>query len=502
MTSMIAPLNSPVTLQPSNNPSHLPLGDIDWSNFTSDLAPGLTTGTSPLDFLSMQMPDWLVNVELPATTAYIQPLNSQAYTETTLKGTVTDVTSRTPYERQMEILQRPDELAMYFPTEEQRQIFHHFVNETAPDLLVIPAVGANNPWLAYLSPLAIGQPSGQDVSHDAFRASLLSLASFDIGMKMNAALKHSQNNAMYKLSETQRGLAMQLLDLGANMNAGKNDLGAADLIVAAALVLAIRDRLAGSQDWEGPLNHGVQAIAAQDGPAAYLGKNPQVERRFLLEQMACVELLDGLQDHLALVYGWDRPALQLCARAMIIWDEARQLDNLERDNAKFSHSAVDNYIRMRKSALSLQSVQLLDQIKLVRNRPWPLTRSTRAMRGITSLLLALEIALMADPLGLEVDLNDEKVQSKVRVVLNTVEEAISQGSYSGFLLPLIWMAVCAVSENKQRVERLFARLQPHYRIDADLMKRLAKFDWSAYALEDIDKWEEIMKITKTYVPIF
>lgn len=38
---------------------------------------------------------------------------------------------------------------------------------------------------------------------------------------------------------------------------------------------------------------------------------------------------------------------------------------------------------------------------------------------------------MADFLGYDAALYDERIQSKVRAVLNTVDEAFSQGMYSG-----------------------------------------------------------------------
>lgn len=69
-------------------------------------------------------------------------------------------------------------------------------------------------------------------------------------------------------------------------------------------------------------------------------------------------------------------------------------------------------------------------------------------------------------------------------------------------MPLTWMAVCAASDNKKRVELLLNKLQPHYRIDPNLMKRLIQFKWSDLATADAETWEKLMKNTKTYVPVF
>ncbi|OWZ26191.1 hypothetical protein C356_07045 [Cryptococcus neoformans c45] len=374
--------------------------------------------------------------------------------ETQLTGT-----GETPYERQMRILQQPDGMATYFSSEEQRQLFRHFVNETAPDLLVIPTTHSNNPWLVHLSPLALVKPSGQDLTHDALRAALLSLASLDIGMKMDKAIKDQQNNAMYGLSEAQRSTAMKLLDMGRCVEAVSNDLESADLTVATAVILAIRDRLAGSPLWEAPLAHGVGTIISYKGAAGFLGKNVNAGRRFLVEQMACAELLgamtnltapkllqwenddwlmypgeDGMKDNLELVYGWNRAILQFCARALILGDEGGQLDRLKRGNAEAGYPAVNDNINAREISLSLRSGQLLDEIIHVRSSATPLVLPTRAVHGINSILLCVEIALMADFLGYDAALYDERIQSKVRAVLNTVDEAFSQGMYSGVQL--------------------------------------------------------------------
>jgi hypothetical protein len=50
-------------------------------------------------------------------------------------------------------------------------------------------------------------------------------------------------------------------------------------------------RLAGCQDWELPLRIGQTIIEEAGGPAALINARPTADRRFLVEQMAILELI-------------------------------------------------------------------------------------------------------------------------------------------------------------------------------------------------------------------
>ncbi|WVF68290.1 hypothetical protein IAT40_003055 [Kwoniella sp. CBS 6097] len=554
------PANSeggPASVWPLQSPAAAPTSEMIQSD-SLNLLFGPTNDSSgsglpflpvSLDDMFVQMPQWLFNhtsdipsssqatiqlfddVSLPSAqpSALDALLGAADSLVPVTNGTVPNLPPYPAYTHQANIVSQPEELATYFPTAEQRQLFRHFIHETASDLVVTPVTPGSNPWLMYLSPLALGEPFGSNVSHDAFRCALLSLASFDMGMKINGSLRSKEDNAMYALSEEQRTGATNLLDMRALADSGisrsdKEITEAADLTIAVAIALSIRDRLAGTQDWEKPLALGTTAITSLGGPAAYLDRRPTRDRRFLLEQMACIEILgmmtiwyapkimtwdndwlfradeeDAMQDHMHIVYGWDRPTLQFCARSMILGDEARQVEFLKRGNANYGFEQVKIKVQNMEQAVLSRSNELLQEVQTLRVKAMSV-RSTRAARGIMSVLHCMEISILAGGAGREV--SEPQIQKKVKAVLDTIEEAISQGMYAGFLLPLLWMAICAVAENKQRVNRLMILLQPHYHIEPGLLKRLIHVDWSQYANANFEQWDEIMKSTNTYVPVF
>ncbi|WWC92040.1 uncharacterized protein L201_006994 [Kwoniella dendrophila CBS 6074] len=458
ITPMTIPQNSPTT---QNSLVPFVSQDFDWSVLISNLLSAPSAGLPlsnypPLPFNS------LLNQQASLGSTSLHPNDGSQSNELSSIHLQFTNNEEDPYQRQMRLLQHPDELAKYFASEEQRQLFHHFVNEAASDLLVIPTTHSNNPWLVHLSPLALLKPAGQDLTHDALRAAILSLASLDIGTKMNIAIKDPHNNAMYTLSEAQRSAAMKLLDMGNYVEAVNNDLESADLTVATAVILAVRDRLGGHQSWEAALVHGVRAVTAYNGPAGFLGKNVNPSRRFLVEQMACAELLGAMTNSLApKLLQWDNDDWlmydrggrsgtgirvgQFCGRAMILGDESRQLNILKRDNAQACYTAVSDNINVRKISLSLRSGQLSDKIIHVRSSDISLVLPTRAAHGINTALLCAEIALLVDSMDYDAAMYDDSIQSKVQTVLDIVDEAFSQGMYSGFLMPLIWMAVSATA---------------------------------------------------------
>nr|XP_018264318.1 uncharacterized protein I303_02483 [Kwoniella dejecticola CBS 10117]OBR86476.1 hypothetical protein I303_02483 [Kwoniella dejecticola CBS 10117] len=414
-------------------------------------------GPASLDLSSLLIPDWVFRDALP-------PLDS--FTSQAQPASLTPwIAEANPTPNLIGCPPNEPDLVPYFPSEEQRQLYRHFISEAAPNLLVIEC--SSNPWLVHLSPLLLARPSGQDVAHDAARSALLSLASFDIGMRMNQTLREPQSNSMYRMSDVYRSEAIKMLEIGKWANVLKDE--AADLAVATAVLLATRD------EWEEPIGYGVDVIMSHGGPAAFLSRQVNATRRFLVEQMAFVELLGALtnwiapkilgwdndawlmdssreDDHLQLVYGWDRATVQICARSMSLFDAARRIESLKRSNAATKYSSIAASIKSGEMFMAERTGQLLNELAQLRAQASPLVPSTRAVRGITSTLLCLEIALLTDGAQPEEALREERVQSKVRAVLSTIEEAISQGMYSGFLFPLIWMAVCAVSENRQRVE--------------------------------------------------
>lgn len=111
---------------------------------------------------------------------------------------------------------------------------------------------------------------------------------------------------MYATSSGQRETALKLIRLGRELG---TDTATEELVLGTALALSFRDvsvkyltirqgkadmeRLAGSVLWEEPLNIAVEVILSAGGCAAFIAKSPTPTRRYLVEQMACVEILGG-----------------------------------------------------------------------------------------------------------------------------------------------------------------------------------------------------------------
>ncbi|WRT65274.1 uncharacterized protein IL334_002217 [Kwoniella shivajii] len=420
-----------------------------------------------------------------------------------------NVYTTSPYEwSSSRIVQQPDPLIAYFPSVEQRHLFRHFLAETVPFLVVVPTSPAKNPWHTHTVSLALGKPFGQDVYHDAFRTALISLASFDLGMKCNTSLRHSDDNAMYSLSYDQRAVALELIGLGEGL--AEKDKDATDLTLATALALAIRDRLAGLQDWERPIALGVKAIMAQDGPAVYIAKNPTHQRRMYDKLGTSQDCFLG--QRVAGLGGRERSALQFCARSIMLSDEYCVIERTRRGNLRYGYTSINSAVELKKLVLSQRRDGLLREVHTLQSRALLSSTTTRAIQGVSCLLICMEIVLItADGESLNID----AIQPKVRVVLDTVDEAFLKGTYTGyvsrddesllidrFLLPLVWMAICAASDNKERIKRLFSKLQLNCHLDPSLMKRLMHFNWSDYATASMDTWIEVMRSTGTYVPLF
>lgn len=55
----------------------------------------------------------------------------------------------------------------------------------------------------------------------------------------------------------------------------------------------VAQRLAGCQEWEPPLQIGRDIVVNAGGSAAFINARPTADRRFLVEQMAVLELIGG-----------------------------------------------------------------------------------------------------------------------------------------------------------------------------------------------------------------
>jgi hypothetical protein len=156
-------------------------------------------------------------------------LNSRTYSLPSfhLWSSVTKYVPTTPSRR--------DQLTLIIPQ------FRHFFYQTSQSLLTAPTPHAANPCLCHFSHLALGAPSGTSITHDAFRFALLSLASLDIGIKMNQAVPGMTDNAMYGISDEQRAESQKRLVACNISGIIKDDPNDADLAIATVVALSIRD---------------------------------------------------------------------------------------------------------------------------------------------------------------------------------------------------------------------------------------------------------------------
>ncbi|KAJ9097861.1 hypothetical protein QFC19_006654 [Naganishia cerealis] len=189
-----------------------------------------------------------------------------------------------------------DELKAYFPSPDQRQQYRHYVNETVEAIVAVSTPKARNPWRQHFVQMALNMPHGTSIAHDAFRLGILSLASFDMGFKMSGGrgLVNPDENVMYAASIEQRADALKLLNSIVVLKPYQVDIMAADLAIGTAVSLCIRDRLAGEADWKDPLKLGIDLIREYGGPEGYLSVEINPSRRFLLEQMACQEMIESI----------------------------------------------------------------------------------------------------------------------------------------------------------------------------------------------------------------
>ena len=99
-------------------------------------------------------------------------------------------------------------------------------------MTVVPVDQASNPWITDFAILATVRPHGSSPAHDAFRSSLLALASSDRDHRSLVALG---------TGEEHRRRAFKLLELAFSVGELGLETIEADMAVAAGLALALRD---------------------------------------------------------------------------------------------------------------------------------------------------------------------------------------------------------------------------------------------------------------------
>lgn len=420
-----------------------------------------------------------------------------------------------------------NELRAFFPDLEQRQMFYHFLRETADVIVAVPTPRHRNPWRHNFVKLAVGTPSGLDVVHDAFRFGLLSLASFDIGYRMSPALLAPGDNAMYDCSRVQRRRAIDALRAAKTMGKFRGDLAAADLAVATVVSLAVRDRLAGTAEWETPLKLAIDIVLGFGGPEIFIALDPTPARRFLIEQLACVEIVGCLMsiesprllspdslwlteappaleydDHVELVYGLDRDVVQFLARSMQLVDLKRETEALSATLESFPHPDVERGLQEKTAAMIARAHAFLsdDGLPLVPRtliKPRRILAGNLLSRSVTILWIRVEILLQSG--------RSDDVRDVIDTILDLVEHEIEQHVSHGLLMPLSLAAGYAFGDQRVRAKALLERLKPRSFLDHALTTRLVAFFWRVSDHNEAlpyHGWQQKLREAECYAPIW
>lgn len=423
-----------------------------------------------------------------------------------------------------------NELRAYFPDLEQRQMFYHFLRETADVIVAVPTARHRNPWRHNFVKLAVGTPAGVDVVHDAFRLGLLSLASFDIGYRMSPALLAPGENAMYDCSRVQRRRAIDALRAAKTMGKFRGDLAAADLAVATVVSLAVRDRLAGTAEWETPLKLAIDIVLGFGGPEIFIALDPTPARRFLIEQLACVEIVGCLMsiesprllspdslwlteapptldydDHVELVYGLDRDVVQFLARSMQLVDLKRETEALSATLESFPHPDVERGYQEKNAAMIARAHAFLgdDSLPLAPTtttltKPRRILAGNLLSRSVTILWIRVEI--LQQSAG-----RSDHVRAVIDTILDLVEHEIEQHVSHGLLMPLSLAAGYAFGDQRVRAKALLERLKPRSFLDHALTTRLVAFFWRVSDHNEhlpYQGWAQKLRDAECYAPIW
>ena len=163
---------------------------------------------------------------------------------------------------------------------------------------------AENPWILNFAALATIQPHSTSVIHDEFRYALLSLASID---------KEHAKSETVGLSKSFKTQALKLMQVATDADLIDSATIEADIAVAASIALFTRDvslevlpcrrsqfnpniafclqKFDGDESWEISLTCGDSVIKRSGGPVPFLDLRDTPTRRFLVEQLVCLEIL-------------------------------------------------------------------------------------------------------------------------------------------------------------------------------------------------------------------
>ncbi|KAG7532229.1 hypothetical protein FFLO_03697 [Filobasidium floriforme] len=426
-----------------------------------------------------------------------------------------------------------NELEPFFESVEQLHHFKHFTHQTSLGLISTPCPPHLNPWLTDFAQLALVHPHGTSALADTLRVAISSLVSVDIGSRLQSSFgpkdaggtcsdrqhqhqhqhqHHHHCNAVLELAAVQRKRALRALDKTKCLPTDSLDL---TLFIGACLALSTRDRLAGDDDWESVLHPARRTIAQAGGPAICTMDRTDRYRTFVIEQIACTDMLctdfthqqsgivtqdsswlkraklaDGKQhDDVELIWGMSRPVMTLYHDNIRVWSLKRDLMHLEalrRASVTLTTLETAIYDDTRR-AMKIAAEGLLGKIARMRQETQVSQNLPRVTLGNMAFLATYETVIHAEILG---NWHIAEIQHSVDAIMELITEAMSMGMFIGLLVPLVWAALlCFDRKRRQRSLRILLLLEPYHHCEMKIVIHIVETIW---ALIDKDMDEAII----------
>ncbi|KAH8080231.1 fungal-specific transcription factor domain-containing protein [Filobasidium floriforme] len=415
-------------------------------------------------------------------------------------------------------LDAADALKPFFPRDMDRLLFHHFTDNLCQEMTAVRVDTCQNPWLTQFAILATLLPHGFSPAHDAFRSSLLALASSDRNYKT------SRPGSEY------RQIALDLLYMTVSIGEAGPGTIEGDMIIASSLALTLRDKFAGDQRWEEGLLIGTSVILSAGGPLRFMAARPTPQRRFLIEQLVCLEVwafscvlrrpllcddlgewfLDGaeygLQDQVEIVHGIDRATMLLGCQAGHLWFEHVRLRQLEATACAYPQvkAAIANQDLVWRGDLFNFSCKTAANTNKCQAADASNPMAFRVSIGNRAFTLSMDIWISQ---MLQEHPSEEWVKQVCAETVEMLDLAIDQGHSQGLLFAVRAAAEVAVDPDlRRKVSGLYDRVAQSYRCETAIAQKTTTRMWKILDEGTVDRvgtdFAEFLRMQECYVPVF
>lgn len=407
--------------------------------------------------------------------------------------------------------QAPDPLSVWFPLSRERILYRHFVASLADTMIAMPNHKHLNPWKIHFAKLALGKPPGQDLGHDVFRKALLSLSAYDLGYRIatssGIALEEVYHSPVVHFSEGLRNEAGQMLEAAVVDKRLQQNSSSVDLVLGACISCSFRDRFAASSIWTQSIDIASTIMQQSGGTLSFLRLSSNLARRFMLEQLACIDLFASflkidtplimpaesvwwdeqygartprsLREHVEIVYGLDRDMVNYLARVLHIVCDGR---NIALKRAGLPGSGLDHVPEVemnRRWGEFLRKSRSLDEecekIALETHlRPYP----ERIAAGRIMWQSAVVIWLGTDKENTKAQI--ARVSRSVSRIFEITTEALERGMVTHLLLPFVFGSYLTTGTGRDEVERLIQLIRPYLRMDWVTVTSYIRRVWSVF----------------------